>query len=55
MKRTDKELPTRVTKWSESSGIVNITISTRVPTKWLFVDRETGDVWKWRDGELVRA
>lgn len=45
----------RTTKWLEEPKCVNITISTKVPTKWLFVDRETGDVWRWEDGKLVRA
>ena len=24
-----------------------ITIKTRVPSKWRFVDQETGEVWRW--------
>jgi len=34
---------------------VDMTISSRVPSKWRFVDLETGDVWKWRDGTFKRA
>lgn len=26
---------------------VDMTISSRVPSKWRFVDLETGDIWKW--------
>lgn len=26
---------------------VSITIRTRVPSKWLFVDQETGHIWRW--------
>lgn len=32
-----------------------IAIETRVPSKWRFVDLETGDVWKWQDGTFKRA
>lgn len=33
---------------------VRITISTKVPSKWRFVDLETGDVWKWeQDPEIA--
>jgi hypothetical protein len=42
--------------WPEHKDLVSITISTHVPSKWLFVDRETGDVWKWVEGQhLQRA
>lgn len=26
-----------------------LTLHTRVPSKWLVVDRETGERWEWRD------
>ena len=29
------------------AALVRIVIETRVPSKWRFVDLETGDVWKW--------
>lgn len=32
-----------------------IILRTKVPGKWLFVDTETGDVWRWKDGKFVRA
>ena len=32
---------------------VDITISTKVPSKWLFVDLETGDVWIKEDGKTT--
>jgi len=37
--------------------LVKIGIETRVPSKWRFVDQETGDIWKWDDklGQLVTA
>jgi hypothetical protein len=34
---------------------VEMTIKSRVPSKWRFVDLETGDVWQWRDGTFKRA
>jgi hypothetical protein len=34
---------------------VEMTIRSRVPSKWRFVDLETGDVWQWRDGTFERA
>jgi hypothetical protein len=37
----------RSVSWPEKKGLVTISITTHVPSKWLFVDRETGDVWKW--------
>lgn len=33
---------------------VELVISTRVPSKWLLVDRETGDQWEWREGAWRR-
>lgn len=30
-------------------GVVTLSLSTLVPSKWLIVDRETGDLWEWRD------
>jgi hypothetical protein len=41
-----------------STGPVELTIRTRVPSKWRFVDLETGDVWKAnpdRPGAFTRA
>lgn len=34
---------------------VAITLHTRVPSKWLFTDRETGDVWVWRHNTFKQA
>lgn len=35
-------------EWRElDPPIVDITINTRKPGKWRFVDLETGDVWRW--------
>jgi hypothetical protein len=28
-------------------GLVKIQIETLVPSKWRFVDQETGNIWKW--------
>ncbi len=39
---------------SAGGPLVTLTISTRVPSKWLIVDRETGDEWEWRDGAWRR-
>src|SRR5262245_13602567 len=30
---------------------IKISISTKVPSKWRFVDLETGDVWRWMEKE----
>lgn len=30
-----------------SEELVELRIQTHLPTKWLFVDQETGDVWRW--------
>ena len=35
--------------------IVVISINTRVPSKWRFVDLETGDVWKWNGTTFKRS
>jgi hypothetical protein len=35
---------------AEDRDLVSISVITRVPCKWRFVDLETGDVWEWRDG-----
>jgi len=46
------------TKWDKERAKrehpVGITISTKVTSKWRFVDLETGDIWKW-DGGFRRA
>lgn len=34
---------------------IDISIHTRVPSKWRWVDLETGDVWKYEDGRFTRA
>ena len=36
---------------------ISITIHTKVPGKWRFVDLETGDIWRWDNAKksLVRA
>lgn len=33
----------------ERGPLTEITIRTRTPAKWLFVDTETKEVWKWTD------
>lgn len=39
-----------------SAGPVALTIRTKVPSKWRFVDLETGDVWKAKpEGGFTRA
>ena len=32
-----------------------ITIETKVPSKWRFVDLETGEVWAWRGVKFIRT
>jgi hypothetical protein len=32
--------------------IVAITINTRKPDKWRFLDTETGETWRWMDGRF---
>jgi len=36
---------------------VNITISTKVPSKWRFVDLETKDIWVWdeKENKFIKA
>ena len=34
---------------------VTLSLITRVPSKWLVTDRETGNRWEWRDGHWKRA
>jgi hypothetical protein len=40
-------------KWNDerhanrATGPVEMTIRSLVPSKWRFVDLETGDIWKW--------
>jgi hypothetical protein len=34
---------------------VNLVITTKVPSKWRFVDLETGDIWRADAGRMVRA
>jgi len=31
----------------ESTELITLELKTRVPEKYLVVDRETGDVWRW--------
>lgn len=38
-----------------NSEIVVISINTRVPSKWRFVDLETGDIWKWDGATFKRS
>jgi hypothetical protein len=42
-RRTDE----RVANRAAFPEPVDITIRTRVPSKWRFVDQETGEVWRW--------
>lgn len=47
------ELKEKIAKERESNGsLVSITIKSHVPSKWRFVDLETGDIWKWDDNTL---
>lgn len=42
-------------EWPETDGtppLVDITINTRKPDKWLFVDLETKEIWRWVDGRF---
>ncbi len=32
---------------------INITIFTKVPSKWRFVDLETKDIWEWDEKESI--
>lgn len=43
-KRIKKE---RIVRFHENGDENEIKIKTKVPSKWLFVDRETGHVWRW--------
>jgi hypothetical protein len=39
---------------NRAAGLMQkLSINTRVPSKWRFVDLETGDIWKW-DGRMFR-
>ena len=43
-----KQLYNRERERNREKGVTHkITIETRVPSKWRFVDLETGDVWLW--------
>lgn len=35
--------------------VMTLHIRTKVPEKWVAVDRETGDAWEWRDGGWRRS
>ena len=37
----------------KENNLHELTISTRVPSKWRFLDLETGQVWKSKDGRFV--
>jgi len=39
---------------SELNKEISMTISSKCPDKWLFVDTETGDVWHIREDEYVQ-
>lgn len=39
----------------ERGELVDITLHTRAPDKWLVLDLETGQAWKWVDGQFQRA
>lgn len=39
----------------ENAPCVDMTISSHVPSKWRFVDLETGDIWKWVDGHFKKG
>lgn len=36
-----------MTKFKHEDDLSEITINTHVPSKWRFVDLETGDVWEF--------
>ncbi len=42
-------------KLKEHKKLVDRTITTHCPDKWLFVDLETGNVWSGRDARFARA
>lgn len=50
------QTPAMPTYSREGREIVELTLRTKVPEKWLAVDQETGDVWQSVDGgEWARA
>jgi len=49
----DKEMKAWGEERERNIGPTDMTISSRVPTKWRFVDLETLDVWRW-DAEEKR-
>jgi len=44
----------RTVEWRALDKEVTMRIKTRCPEKWLLVDRETGQCWRW-EGEWRRA
>ena len=44
-------LKNKFRKEREANKVTPITINTRVPSKWRFVDLETGEVWTSLDGK----
>jgi hypothetical protein len=46
----EQEIKEQIEKERKSNmPCVVMTISSHVPSKWRFVDLETGDIWKWQD------
>ena len=48
-----KQQLSRTVNFNYVEDLEKIIIETHCPGKWLFVDRETGDVWKW-DSEIKK-
>lgn len=41
--------------FEENNHVETIRIKTHCPEKWLLIDRETGECWKWDNGKLITA
>lgn len=39
-------------KVREEKAAIDMTIKSKCPAKWLFVDLETGEVWHWNQGNM---
>ena len=54
--RDVEESSARWRREREAGGeIVKLVLRTRVPSKWLVTDRETGEAWEWRSNSWRRA
>lgn len=49
------KIPFQKERENNRAELTHITISTRVPSKWRFVDLETDQVWKWEHGKFKSA